>query len=103
MPNGKRVREYLPYGVLNVQSLELALSSLICQNASFVSIIVKTVFPWKRAVMSSTVGMTKCSRLIARFKSRGSKPFFFSTVSSQLVCRASQSYLQPLNCPTFVF
>ena len=73
MLNGKRVYEYLPKMELKVHSLELASSIRICQNPSFMSMTLKMRFPCSFGAMSAKVGITKYSRLIALFKSRGSR------------------------------
>ncbi len=85
-PNGSRRNLYLPKGLLNVHSLELASSSFSCQNPDDASSLLKYSAFANCDIISSLVGSLKCSLFIALFRSLGSIQtlgflFFFSTIT----------------------
>ena len=56
IPNGSRLKQYRPNGVLNVHNLALGLSSSICQNPFEASSLVNHLAPAISAVIAVSVG-----------------------------------------------
>ena len=72
IPKGNLVNRYLPNGVLNVQSFELASSNFTCQYPEVASRTENTFALGISTTTSSILVTGRCSLLIASFKSRGS-------------------------------
>ena len=83
-PKGNLLNLYLPNGMLKVSRLDDSLSRAICQYPELASILENLVAPAIIDIISSGVGSWLNSRLIALFKSCGSRqtqmlPSTFST------------------------
>lgn len=67
IPNGRRVKQYLPKGVMNVVKILLSSCSGICQKPEAASRDVKIVEPANLASVSSVVGSWYVSLLMFSF------------------------------------
>ena len=86
IPNGSRRKQYLPWGVMNVVSLALCVSSGSCQYPLAASSFENMTEPDNFGNISSIVGNMYLSRFMFLFRSFRSThmrilPFFFITIT----------------------
>ena len=93
-PNGRRVKQYRPTGVLNVVRSWHSSAIGTLQYPAFASSLLKIVAPWKLGFISSRVGILCGHLLMALFRCLGSRhiqmlPSFFvlyTMLEHQSVC-----------------
>ena len=109
IPKGNLGDQYLPNGLLNVHSFELASSNFSCQNPDDASNLLKYFAFANCDMIFSLVGSFKFSLLIALFKFLGSIqtlgfPFFLFTITSELTQSVARRPFKSLSnfpsCPS---